>query len=199
MDYRQLDRQLGGFSGRLRTAVGLTADEAAKIATFVAAEVRFLESAQRAAVFAASPVPLHSRLEELSAFQAFMNTASRTRGNGPLTRAQVIVQNYVCFVYLSEACFFALRKNSKAGSVTERCCKFLTDNPLRAFRNAIAHSNWTYTPDFGGLVFRARKGSDPNEALSRFEVSQSELSFWQALSRGVAYAAYTSIDAAGST
>jgi hypothetical protein len=196
LDYRQLDRQLGAFSGGLRTAVGLTGDEAEKVATLVAAEVRFLEPSQRAAVFAASPVPLHNRLEELTAFQAFMDTASRTHGNGPLTRAQVIVQNYVCFVYLSEACFFALRKNSKAGSVSQRCCKFLTDNPVRAFRNAIAHSNWNYTPDFGGLEFWARKGSDPNEALSRFEVSQNELSFWQALSRGVAYAAYTSIDAA---
>jgi hypothetical protein len=196
LTYRQLDRQLGAFSGRLRTAVGLTGDEAAKVATLVAAEVRFLEPSERAAVFAASPVPLHNRLDELTAFQAFMDAASRTRGNGPLTRAQVIVQNYVCFVYLSEACFLALRKGSKAGSVTQRCCKFLTDNPIRAFRNAIAHSNWSYAVDFGGLVFWARRGSASNEALSRFEVSQGELGFWQALARAVAYAAYTSIEAA---
>ncbi len=196
MDYRQLDRQLGAFSGRLRTAVGLTGDEAAKVATLVAAEVRFLEPSERAAVFAASPIPLGNRLEELSAFQTFMDMATRVRGDPALTRAQVIVQNYVCFVYLSEACFFALRKNSKPGSVTRRCCEFLTDNPIRAFRNAIAHSNWSYAPDFAGLVFWARKGSNPGEMLTRFEVSQDDLGFWQALSRGVAYAAYTSIDAA---
>ena len=117
-----------------------------------------------------------------------METASRIRGNAPLVRAEVIVQNYICFVYLSEACFFALRKNAKSDSVTRRCCKFLTDNPIRAFRNAITHSNWCYTPDISGLVFWARKGSEPNEPLSRFEVSQAELSFWQALSRAVAYA-----------
>jgi hypothetical protein len=197
LDYRQLDRQLGAFSGGLRTAVGLTGDEAEKVATTVAAEVRFLEPSQRAAVFAASPVPLHNRLEELTAFQAFMDTASRIRGDPALTRAQAIVQNYVCFVYLSEACFRALLKNSKASSVTRRCCKFLTDNPIRAFRNAIAHSNCSYAPDFAGLVFWARKGSDANEPLSRFEVSQNDLDFWQALSRGVAYAAYTSIETAG--
>jgi hypothetical protein len=194
MDYRQLNRQLGGFASELRTSVGLTDDEVTKVATLIAAEVRFLEPTQRAEIFAASPVPLHDRIEELSAFQSFMDTARGIRANPSLTRAQVIVQNYICFVYLSEACFSALRKNSQTASVTGRCCKFLTDNPVRAFRNAIAHSNWNYEPDFSGLVFWARKGSDPNEPLSRFGVSQSELGFWQALSRGVAYAAYTSID-----
>ena len=150
MDYRQLDRQVGAFSSQLRTVVGLTDDEATKVATLIAAEVRFMEPPQRAAILAASPVPLYHRLEELSAFQAFMGIASRNRGNPPLTRAQVIVQNYVCFVYLSEACFFALRKNSKSASVTRRCCEFLTDNPIRAFRNAIAHSNWSYAPILRG-------------------------------------------------
>jgi hypothetical protein len=72
---------------------------------------------------------------------------------------------------------------------------YLTENPVRAFRNAIAHSNWTYSSDFHGLVYWARKGSDPDEALSRFEVFQGDLDFWQTLSRGVAYAAYTSIEA----
>jgi hypothetical protein len=197
--YGELDRQLAAFSGKLRKAVGLKEGETAKVATLIAAEARFLEPSQRAAIFAASPAPLRNRLEELTAFQAFMDMASRIRGNPPLTRAQMIVQNYVCFVYLSEACFRALLKNSKAGSVTHRCCKFLTDNPVRAFRNAIAHSNWSYAPDFRSLVFRARKGTDPNESPSRFEVSQGELDFWQKLSRGVAYASYTSLEAAENT
>jgi hypothetical protein len=86
------------------------------------------------------------------------------------------------------------RLMAKPGSVTRRCCEYLTDNPIRAFRNAIAHSNWTYAPGFSGLVYWARKGSNPDEALSRFEVGQRELDFWQTLSRGVAYAAYTSIE-----
>jgi hypothetical protein len=45
------------------------------------------------------------------------------------------------------------------------------------------------------LVYWAGKGCDADEVLSRFEVAQHELGFWQALSRGVAYAAYTSIEA----
>ena len=124
-----------------------------------------------------------------------MDLASGIPVNAAMTRAKVIVQNYVCFVYLGEACFRALRKTSTPGSITWRCCVYLTDNPIRAFRNAIAHSNWTYARDFRGLVFWARMGSNPDEALSRFEVSQTDLNFWQALSRGVAYAAYTSIEA----
>jgi hypothetical protein len=195
MSYEYLDRQLKSFSDRLTEAVRLQVSETGKVATLIAAEVRFLEPGSRAEVHAAGPVPLKDRLDELQAFQAWMDLASSVRGNAAVTRAQVVTQNYVCFVYLGEACFAALRKTSKPGSVTRRCCKYLTDNPIRAFRNAIAHSNWTYAPDFSGLVYWARKGSDPDEALSRFEVAHHELGFWQALSRGVAYAAYTSIEA----
>jgi hypothetical protein len=191
--YQQLDRQIGKFSERLTGELGLNDQEADRIATLVAAEVRFLGSSARVEIFAASPIPLRTRLEELGAFQAFMDEASGSRIPAVI-RAQVIVQNYVCFVYLGEACFRALLKTSKPGSVTRRCCKYLTDNPVRAFRNAIAHSNWTYAPDFGGLVFWARKGSDNTEPLSRFEVEQIELDFWQTLSRGVAYAAYSTLE-----
>jgi hypothetical protein len=108
-------------------------------------------------------------------------------------RAQVITQNYICFVYLGEACFKALKKEVQAETATQRCCKYLTDNPVRAFRNAIAHSNWCYLPDFSGLEFWARKGADPAERPTRFEVRQQELDFWQSLARCTAYAAYLSL------
>ena len=64
---------------------------------------------------------------------------------------------------------------------------------MRAFRNAVAHANWTYRADCRALVYWARKGSDPNEPLEQFEVEQDDLSFWQALSRCVAYAAYSNL------
>lgn len=191
----RLDGQLKRFSDRLVAAVGLDEQEAAKVATSVAAEVRFLEPVARGQILAVSPVPLRDRLDELRAFQEWMELASKITGSAAVTRAQVITQNYVCFVYLGEACFRALRKASKPGSVTRRCCTYLTSNPVRAFRNSIAHSNWTYAPGFDALMFGARKGSDPNEALLRFDVATAELNFWQALSRGVAYAAYCSIEA----
>jgi hypothetical protein len=146
MSYERLDRQLKAFSDRLIKAVGISEQETTKVATSIAAEVRFLEPGSRAEVHAAGPVPLGDRLDELQTFQAWMDLASTVRGNAAVTRAQVIIQNYVCFVYLNEASFRALRKVSKPGSVTQRCCTYLTDNPVRAFRNAIAHSNWTYAP-----------------------------------------------------
>ena len=198
MNYGHLDRQLAQFSDQLVARASLNTEEARKVGTSIAAETRFLEPNARSSIFAASPVPLQERINELSALQTFMKTAARIQNDPSVTRAHVVVQNYISFVYLGEVCFRALLKASQPGSVTRRCCKFLTDNPARAFRNALAHVSWTYKPDFRGLVFWSRKGSDPNEALTRFEVSQSELDFWQMLSKTVGYAAYTSIQAAES-
>ena len=59
---------------------------------------------------------------------------------------------------------------------------------MRAFRNALAHSNWRYKDDFTGMEFWARKGADLNEPIVRFEVTQLDLGFWQAVSRCTAYA-----------
>ena len=91
---------------------------------------------------------------------------------------------------LGEALFKILAKSAPRDSLTRKCARFLTDNPVRAFRNAVAHGNWRYREDFAGLIFWARKGSDPTEELQQFEVLQHELDFWQTCARGVAYAAY---------
>ncbi len=136
-------------------------------------------------------VGIPTRLEELNAFQAFMDQVSGNQLNPAFVRAQVITQNYVCFVYLGESCFKVLQKHTPSGSTTRKCCRFLTDNPVRAFRNAIAHANWRYNEDFTGLNFWARKGSDTNEPVVSFQVSQLELGFWQALARCVSYVAFT--------
>lgn len=170
MNYQILDEQMKVFEGTLKSEVGLCDDEVDKVATTIAAEVRILDPADKAEVLAASPVPLDDRVEELLAFQAWMDIASKIEANPAVTRAQVIVQNYVCFVYLSEACFKVLRKVAPRDSVTRRCCRYLTNGHVRAFRNAIAHSNWTYRPDFQGLVFWARKDADQDAPLLRFEV-----------------------------
>src|SRR5712692_359401 len=162
MSYERLDEQMKTFAAALTSDVRLGVEETAKVATTIAAEIRFLDSSSRTSVLDASPVPLAARIDELVAFQAWMDLASGAP-DPAVVRAQVIVQNYVCFVYLGEACFRALRKASKAGSVTRRCCEFLTNNPVRAFRNAVAHSNWTYAPDFSGLLFWARKGENKEE------------------------------------
>lgn len=191
--WHQLDAQMARFSDRLINAVKLSPEMAEKLATSVAADVRFLSPEQKLAIKGSSPVPLGDRLSELQAFQGWMDLANRAKNNPYVTRAQVLTQNYVCFVYLPEGCFRALAKSCPNGSATKKCAKFLIDNPVRAFRNAIAHANWKYRLDFEAIVFWARKGSDPDEPLEQFEVENGELSFWQALSRCVAYASYSNL------
>jgi hypothetical protein len=166
---------------------------AAKLATTIAADVRFLSPEQKAEMRAASPVPLEDRLTELQAFQGWMDQARTVKNNPFVARAQVLSQNYICFVYLPEACFSVLVKACPSGSAAKKCAQFLSNNPVRAFRNSIAHANWTYRADFSAIVYWSRKGSDLNEPLERFEVEQDDLSFWQALSRCVAYAAYSNL------
>ncbi|MCM2358949.1 MAG: hypothetical protein NDI77_12425 [Geobacteraceae bacterium] len=122
-----------------------------------------------------------------------MDFANSIQGNPYVTRAQVITQNYICFVYLGDALFKHLKAVLPPPLVTGRCCRFLLNNPIRAFRNAVAHSNWRYKRDFSGLEFWARKGSGPDEPLERFEVLQDELTYWQSLSRCVGYAAYMAL------
>jgi hypothetical protein len=132
-------------------------------------------------------------MEELIAFQGFMDHV-RELGDSPVVvRAQVVYQNYICFVYLGESCFNVLKKELPSSSTAKKCCKFLTDNPVRAFRNAVAHANWRYLPDFSGLEFWAQKGAEPNEPMVHFEVSQNDLGFWQAVARATAYAAFLSL------
>jgi hypothetical protein len=193
MNWQYLDAQMKAFAARLTNEVKLTPEMAAKLATTIAADVRFLSPEQKAEIRAASPVPLEDRLAELQAFQGWMDQARTVRDNPIVTRAQVLSQSYICFVYLPEACFRVLATACPSGSAAKKCAQFLSNNPLRAFRNAVAHANWTYRPDFGAIVYWARKGSDQDAPLERFEVEQIELSFWQSLSRCVAYAAYSNL------
>lgn len=193
MNWNHIDAQMKSFAARLTSEVKLKPEAAVKLATTIAADVRFLSPEQKAKIKAASPVPLADRLAELKAFQGWMDQAHLIRNNPFVTRAQVLTQNYVCFVYLPEACFRILAKACPNGSAAKKCAQFLSNNPVRAFRNAVAHANWTYRADYEALVYWARKGSDPEEPLEEFEVDQEDLLFWQALSRCVAYAAYSNL------
>jgi hypothetical protein len=189
----RLDEQMRSWSTRLRDDLSILPPASNCLASTIASEVSALSSDAKQRAKDKTRIPLAARLEELNAFQMWMDSI---RGSDPIPaviRAQVITQNYICFVYLGEACFTALMRELPSASTAKKCCKFLTDNPVRAFRNAIAHSNWQYLPNFQGLEFWAKKGADPNEQPSRFEVLQQELSFWQALARCVAYASYLSL------
>ncbi len=188
---KHLDQQLAMFRGRLCDEVGLQLDESKKVATMVAADIRFLAPEAKAEIKATSPVPLSARLEELVAFQTWSDFATSVTNNPAITRASVVVQNYICFVYLKDACFEVVAKRAAAGSVAARCAKYLSRGAVRDFRNAFSHANWRYNATFTGLecwvLENARNRSGP---MRNFEVSQEELNFWQMLSRAVAYASY---------
>jgi hypothetical protein len=190
-EWSKLDAHMRRYSPRLRDDLRIEAAASNHLATTIARECASLSPEALAEIRQQDVVGLDTRLEELIAFQAFMDLAGSIPPHPPVTRAQVITQNYVCFVYLGDSCFRVLQKHTPPASTTCRCCRFLTDNPIRAFRNSLAHANWKYNDDFTGLRYWARKGSDPNEPLSAFEVSQLELGFWQALARCVAYVAFT--------
>lgn len=188
---QNLDRQLAVHRERLCREVGLSPEEASKVATLVAADVRFLSVDAKGEIKAASPIPLSARFEELVAFQAWSEFATAVRNNAAITRASVVVQNYICFVYLKDACFEVIAKRTQIGSVASRAAEYLSRGVVRDFRNAFSHANWSYNQSFTGLecwVLEDPRGR--SSAMRHFEVSQADLTFWQALSRGVAYAAY---------
>lgn len=186
-----LDQQLAAFDAELQHSVGLNANESHKVATFVSADVRFLPKDVKAEIEAASPVPLSARREELIAFQAWNDFAQSITANPAITRAQVITQNYVCFSYLKDACFEVIVRKSAADSVAARCSRFLTTGSVRDFRNAFSHANWCYNANFTGLKCWVLEDARRRDGkLREFVVTQNELTFWQALARGVAYATY---------
>jgi hypothetical protein len=106
-----------------------------------------------------------------------MDQANVVQSNPFVTRAQVLSQSYICFVYLPESCFRALAKEYPTGSAAKKCAQFLSNNPARIYRNAIAHANWTYRADFGAIIYWARKGSDPNEPLKDLKLSNKIFRF----------------------
>lgn len=181
-----IDRQLHPWGTRLCDDLGLSTSQAAELASCISREVASLAPSDQDRLRHMSPVPVSCRLDELTAFQAWMDAAHATP-HPAITRAQVITQSYVCFIYLKESWFGALHQVMAADTATYLSCAFLLSEPIRRFRNAFAHGNWRYLQDFSGLEFWAR-ASGTGTAEIRSEVSQLELNFWQALSRCTAYA-----------
>ena len=186
-----LDQQIAKFQAALISDVGLTSDESTKVATYIATDIRFLPKEIKDSVSAASWVPLHLRLEALGSFQRWSDFAIAERGKPDIVRAAVVVQTYICFVYLKDACFEALGEQLPSTSVTSRCAVFLSRGKVRDFRNAFSHGNWCHRPNVPTLdCWVACDARNPNGVHRHFEVSNEELDFWQTLSRGVAYVTY---------
>ena len=194
--WNKLDAIMRQYSPMLRDELGLTPPASNELASTIAAEVRSLPSAALRSIRDGDLVGLHRRLEELVAFERFMDFATQIQASSgvcpPLTRAQVVYQLYTVFVYLGDACFSRLRKLAASGSVLKKCCRYLTDYPIRGLRNAVAHSNWYYADDFSGITFHYFRNEQKTEA-AHYTVKQLELDFWDKLARITAYACFQTI------
>ena len=190
-----LDNQLYVFKNRLKKDVGVEERLLSVICSTIYKELSQLSIEELTMIEVASPVPIVKRVEELQAFNMMMNRVNNQLKKYPeIVRAQIIVQNYICFVYMKETCFEVTKKVMPPGTLSRKICKFLLNNPVRAFRNSIAHGNWEYEIDFSGLKYYAHKGEvNCDEEMSEFNVSNDELNFWQTLARGVAYTIYAFI------
>lgn len=89
------------------------------------------------------------------------------------------------------------KKIIQPGTLTRKICKFLVNNPVRAFRNSYAHGNWEYIFNPAGIKYYAYKGEikmdKENDVMTEYVVYQDELGFWQALAQSTAYTIYTHI------
>ena len=193
-DWEHFDKQMIRWSSKLSKDVKISEGHTKKIASLIAEEIEkiSIQSKRKIVDGLSDPIFIQDRLDELIAFQGWMDIASNLR-DPYVVRAQVVVQNYVCFVYLGESCFKILKQYAAQGGVVKKCCNFLINNPVRAFRNAIAHSNWKYGNDFSSIIYYAKKGHLPSEPMTRWEVSQNDLAFWQALARCTAYVAFSTL------
>jgi hypothetical protein len=188
-DWAHLDLQMRAYLSFFRDKFRIAAPQNNSIATSMAQEIRNLDKK----VHISDEVGIQSRLDELVAFQKMMDIVHSSQVHPAVIRAQVIVNNYLCFVYLGDSVFKVLRTEMPNESVTSKCCKFLTDNPVRAFRNALAHANWKYKEDFSGLIYWAKKGDQKDEPLTEWQVSQNQLDLWQALARCTGYVVFTEL------
>lgn len=190
---KTLDKQLAYWKNRFGNDVKIHKNDLDSLATVFLKEITELSPSAKEEIKNSTPVDIELRYEELIAFQAWMDIINNKKAHPAEIRAQIIVTNYLCFVYLNDSCFKILKKYLKAGSTTKKCCNYMINNPVRAFRNAIAHSNWCYKEDFSAILYWAKKGHDPKEPLEKFEVTNEELAFWQTLARGLAYVLYEEI------
>ena len=195
--FERLDAQLAAFAPRLHDDLGVPPASSGRVASAVASDLRALGPRLVTVLDGDDPVGFSARFEELIAFQSFMDATASLTGEPAVSRARVIVQNYVCFVYLKEAWLERLARELPSSSVAAMCAVFLTTGRVRAFRNAVSHARWRYSSDFSALEYWDRASADRKAPLQQFRVDQLELGFWQGLTRGVGYVAAELRRAAG--
>ncbi len=184
------------YTSKLRDGLQIEAPFSDSLASAIASDVGRLSLEALRGIVSDDLVGLNRRTDELGAFEQFMDFGAslqtRKGASAPLTRAQVVAQLYIVFVYLGDACFSKLRRLPSRGSVLKKCCGYLNDFSVRGLRNAVAHANWCYTDDFTGISFHYYKDEDRTVRVD-CSVSQLDLDFRDKLARVTAYAAFSAI------
>jgi hypothetical protein len=168
------DLKMREWRGLLIGSVGISSEASDHLATTI---YRDIIASDPADIFSLSDAISHAeRFNELALFLNCIAERHLWKANALMNRAMLNLSNYMCFVYLGDACFVRLRKALPSVSTAGRCCRYLTDNPIRAFRNAIAHGNWRVSE--GVIHYWARKGESSNAPLSEFSVTENDREFW---------------------
>lgn len=185
MGFTQLDRQL--LSARTAARAPELPDHVWRcLATTIYAEIKELDETVANHLRLSVLIPPERYVEELSAFQAWMDVAHAKADNPVIVRAQVMTELYVAFVWLRDSLMRPVAAAVSADSTFAAVERFLSSGDRRTLRNAIAHGRWCYLADFSGLEYWAEPTRGrPHE---RFEVCQADLAAWQLLSRGTAIA-----------
>lgn len=185
------DRELASYKPKLHDDLGLNPLSSGCLATQVHKEVSSLLIESKRIIIDSSPVSPRDRLHQIEQSIAFNAACSpEVFSSVPgVAYAHTITLCYISVVYLSETLFDAVYRALGAGASGKKCAKYLRSNPIRAFRNALAHGNWQFRGDGSAIEFWARKGSDRTEPMVKWEVSQLDLVFWYSLSRAVGYSA----------
>lgn len=113
MEY--LNEQMRRWSSRLRDDLMILPPASNRLASAISVEVAGLSAEAKQRIRDTSLIPLETRIEELQAFQGWMELVRQSDLLPVVVRAQVITQNYICFVYLGEACFKVLSKELPSG------------------------------------------------------------------------------------
>lgn len=185
MSFAHLDQQLSAI--RSADDVPDFADDAWDcLATTVHNEVVALGETVHNQIRISLLIPPERYVEELTAFQAWMDVARANAANPAIIRAQVMTELYVAFVWLRDSLMKPVAACAPEDSVVGIVHRFLSTDRRRLLRNAIAHGRWCYLPDFTGLECWAEPSR--GERHQRFEIAQTELDAWQLLARGTAIA-----------
>lgn len=187
-----IDSQVANYKDYLINNVRLSESQSIQVGTLVEKELENLSKTVIEQLVADNPVPIQARHDELFRFQLMMDfinesLASEKNLSPGLIGAQIVVQNYISFVYMQDNLFKILNKSIDSSSLVSKITEFLLTDKIRHFRNAISHGTWCYAEDYKGIKYWDWKDRKPNNGYDEYFVEHDELGFWQTLSRGFSY------------